>query len=53
MQSSFVRDSSLVIRGSDRFVNENQDSHSRTDDTHSPARNGASLRQSPIVSCYN
>jgi hypothetical protein len=38
---------------SDRLVNQNQVSHSGREDTRSPVRNGASLRQSLIVSCYN
>jgi hypothetical protein len=38
---------------SDRFVNENQVSDSGREDTCSPLRNGASLRQSLIVSCCN
>jgi hypothetical protein len=40
-------------RSSDRLVNQNQVSDSGSEDTRSPARNGASLRQSLIVSCYN
>jgi hypothetical protein len=41
-----------VIRGrNDRFGNQNQVSHSRREDTRRPVRNGASLRQSLIVSC--
>jgi hypothetical protein len=37
----------------DRFANQKQASHSGREDIRSPVRNGASLRQSVIVSCYN
>jgi hypothetical protein len=40
-ESSVARDSSFAIR------------HSRREDTRSPVRNGASLRQPLIVCCYN
>jgi hypothetical protein len=38
---------------SNRLVNQNQVSYSRREDTRSPIRNGASLRESLIVTCYN
>jgi hypothetical protein len=40
-------------RTSDRFVDQNQVSHSGREDTRSPVRNGASLRQQLTVSRYN
>jgi hypothetical protein len=41
-----------VVQGS-RSERQNQVSHSRRKNTRGPVRNGESLRQSLIVSCYN
>jgi hypothetical protein len=55
-QSQFRR-KTVVVQGSrsrsNWFVNQNQVSHSRREDTRSPVRNGASLKQSLFVRCYN
>jgi hypothetical protein len=40
-------------RRSDRFKNQNQVSHRSREDTRSPVRNGASLRQPLTLNCYN
>jgi hypothetical protein len=49
LHSAFVRKFNDSVCSDSSFVFR----HSRREDTRSPVRNGASLRQSLIVSCYN
>jgi hypothetical protein len=56
-KGEFIR-KTVVVQGShsnrsDRLVNLNQVSHNGREGTRSPERNGASVRQSLIMSWYN
>jgi hypothetical protein len=52
-ESSAIHSQGSRNRRHGRFVDRNQVSHSGREDTRSPIGNGASLRQSSIVSCYS